>query len=180
MNLAFGVYFCCAQRKQMSHFSSACQGKQRWSCKSHILNSKVHPQRWRINISMKRAGGGVCLPPLPALTQRGACTLTLPPGWKKQWVCVWGEALTCLRIASTGQGKSRGQTREYLLTLDTSDNKRELREMLFVHTEGILLNCKRRGRHSLTGSLVSRSCSCIVRKLLFLQYSHKKKSKVFL
>lgn len=51
--------------------------------------------------------------------------------------------------------------------------------MLFVRTEGILLNCKRRGGHSLTGSSVSRRFSCIVRKLLLLQYSHKKKSEVF-
>lgn len=51
--------------------------------------------------------------------------------------------------------------------------------MLFVRTEGILLNCKKRRGHSLNGSLVSPSCNCIAWKLLFLHYSYKKKSKVF-
>lgn len=51
--------------------------------------------------------------------------------------------------------------------------------MLFVCTEGVLLNCKRRGGHSLNGSLVSPSYSCIAWKLLFLQYSHKKHPKYF-
>lgn len=72
---------------------------------------------WTVKYTYKNGGlisawrglkGGVCFALLPALTQRSTCTLTLPPGWKKQWVCVQGEALTCLRIASTGEGKSRG------------------------------------------------------------------------
>lgn len=57
---------------------------------------------------MKRAVGGICFAPLPALTQTGTCTLTLPPGWKKRWVCVGGEAHSCPANGLHSRGEKSG------------------------------------------------------------------------
>lgn len=61
-------------------------------------------------------------------------------------------------MASTVEVKSRGQIGELLSHVEQFWQQRQLREMLFVRMEGILLNCTRRRGQSLKGSSVSRSC----------------------
>lgn len=98
-----------------------------------------------------------------------------PPGWNKRWVCVWGEALNCLRMASTGEGESRGANWRLTYSRWTALTTKATEGNAFCAHRRYFTKLQEEKRAEFKWELGKLQLFCL-EAVLSLQYSKKKKA----